>query len=397
MACFTIVPYVTFTLENTTSYLITVSLVLGILTCLFHLNHSISMLIPSSWLASKPRLKAFFSPGIVRAEANIKHAAAHKLSNMTDNALTLAENKDQDTVLETHFGQGLLAFEKQGKVYVRSGGVLWTWRRFYNGSLFNEEGIWLSARLLASNCAQFLVTLFVLIAGIQATKRVSQNYDIEEARRVVGGYVDLLFNNSVSNSLAARMSANFAVMVAEFLSTATSLNETCANATLALPSCEFVGSYLSCETNGTNKEDFLCTLLDYSPVPGSLADGLTALGLLNASGFDAVRLVNMTHEYLNDTLRATVDSLYPNQKYMVMIPCMFGTIIAVLTALSLAVSYIPSVTSTTLKFRSGVIPSLRSSNFARYRYAADLVTLITGSMFWGKFRSRRKKRKLAKV
>lgn len=60
-----------------------------------------------------------------------------------------------------------------------------------------------------------------------------------------------------------------------------------------------------------------------------------------------------------------------------------GTIVAFITAISLAVTYIPSVTSTTLKLRSGVIPSLRSPGFARYRFAADQVTILTGSMFWG--------------
>ena len=51
--------------------------------------------------------------------------------------------------------------------------------------------------------------------------------------------------------------------------------------------------------------------------------------------------------------------------------------------MSLAVTYIPSVTATTLKLRSGVIPTLRDPSFRQYRFAVDQVTVLSGSMFWG--------------
>lgn len=214
---FTISPYVDVVIFRSSSYLTTVSLVLGIATSVFHLLHCVAMLVPKK-VYTNPKLLPLFTSGIIRAEANIKRAAAHKLSLMTNNALDLAENKDQDTVLETHFGQGLLAFEKQGKVYAPAGGFVWTWKRIFDGSLYKDEGIWLSARLVASNAAQFIVTLFVLIAGIQLTKRISDNYDIEEARRVAGSYVDLLFNNSAADAITAGMVANFSLIMSDFLS-----------------------------------------------------------------------------------------------------------------------------------------------------------------------------------
>ena len=67
----------------------------------------------------------------------------------------------------------------------------------------------------------------------------------------------------------------------------------------------------------------------------------------------------------------------------VMIPMILGSVTAFITAFSLAVTYIPSVTSTTLQLRSGVIPTLRNPRFNRYRFAADQVTILMGSMFWG--------------
>lgn len=128
--------------------------------------------------------------------------------------------------------------------------------------------------------------------------------------------------------------------------------------------------------------------MNFLPDQNSFTDGLTMLGLLNASGFDATRLVNMSQDYLQQAAQASVDSLYPTQRYMVMVPAVVGTIVAFITALSLAVTYIPSVISTTLKLRSGVTPSLRDPNFARYRFAADMVTVLTGSMFWGEYLAR---------
>jgi len=278
-----------------------------------------------------------------------------------------------------------LAFEKSGKVFVPSGGFSWTWSRIFNLSLFKDEGIWLSARLIASNAAQFIVAVFVLIAGIQLTRRIEENYDIDEARRQAGAYVDLLFNNTVAETITAGMVANFSLIMTDFLS-ATGYKESC-NAgnfsDISETACELIGTYVSCETNATN--DYICTLLDYSPDPNSYLDGITALGLLNASGFDATRLVSTSREYLTDAAQASVNSLYPSEKYMVKVPAVLATIVAFITAISLAVTYIPSVVSTTLKLRSGVIPSLRSPGFTRYRFAADTVTILTGSMFWGTF------------
>lgn len=72
-----------------------------------------------------------------------------------------------------------------------------------------------------------------------------------------------------------------------------------------------------------------------------------------------------------------------SEKYMVVVPLYIGTIVAFLVAISLAVIYIPSVTSTMLKLRCGVIPTLRNKDFNRYRCAQDQVALLTGSLFWG--------------
>jgi ABC-type glycerol-3-phosphate transport system permease component len=68
---------------------------------------------------------------------------------------------------------------------------------------------------------------------------------------------------------------------------------------------------------------------------------------------------------------------------MVEIPMIFGTILAALATLALVVVYVPSVASTTLQFRTGIIPFFRDEyNFELYRTKLDRVTILLGSMFW---------------
>ena len=68
---------------------------------------------------------------------------------------------------------------------------------------------------------------------------------------------------------------------------------------------------------------------------------------------------------------------------MVIIPTIAAVSVAVLTTAYLALMYIPSVTTTILKLRSGHIPTLSNKNFCQYRCAPDQVTLLTGTIFWG--------------
>lgn len=61
-----------------------------------------------------------------------------------------------------------------------------------------------------------------------------------------------------------------------------------------------------------------------------------------------------------------------------------GGLIAFFSAIFLATLYIPSVTSTVLRFRSGIIPSLRDPSFSsKYRDATYFTTYLTGALFWG--------------
>ena len=65
------------------------------------------------------------------------------------------------------------------------------------------------------------------------------------------------------------------------------------------------------------------------------------------------------------------------------IPAALGTVVAFVVCLVFAFTFLPSVTSTILKLRSGVFPTLLDKRFNNIRNRMDLVSLVLGSLFWG--------------
>lgn len=78
-------------------------------------------------------------------------------------------------------------------------------------------------------------------------------------------------------------------------------------------------------------------------------------------------------------LNSATSSLYPAEKYMLTVPLGFAIAVAVLHSIQVGLFYIPSVTTTLIQLRTGVIPSLGDRNFQKYRVAPDTVTFLTGA------------------
>lgn len=76
---------------------------------------------------------------------------------------------------------------------------------------------------------------------------------------------------------------------------------------------------------------------------------------------------------------------YKPEEWMVKLSMSIGTLFAFFAGMALAVVYIPSTTSTILKFRSGVLPSLRDPDFVKYRATLEDITFLLGTIFWGVF------------
>lgn len=93
--------------------------------------------------------------------------------------------------------------------------------------------------------------------------------------------------------------------------------------------------------------------------------------------------VNIVSNAARSNVVSQVNKLYPQERYMVVAPVVVGSIAAVIASFSLTMVLLPSITSTTLKLRSGVIPTLTDPSFTTYRYEMNSITYISGCLFWG--------------
>jgi len=59
-----------------------------------------------------------------------------------------------------------------------------------------------------------------------------------------------------------------------------------------------------------------------------------------------------------------------------------GLIPALMSSMGVAITFIPSYITTVIRFRSGILGSLRDKDFLFYRYAQDRVAMLFGSAFW---------------
>ena len=67
-------------------------------------------------------------------------------------------------------------FSVRREDFEEAGGFLWTWKRIFNKELFENEGVWISARLLAGNFSQLLISAFVVTYGIAFTRYVVEEW-----------------------------------------------------------------------------------------------------------------------------------------------------------------------------------------------------------------------------
>jgi hypothetical protein len=386
VAMIVLIPYGTSGVSSDDKYLGVTSLILGMITCSYHLSHMLSLLLPASWVKRYPRVMGWLVSSTINAERHVKHAAAHKLAIMTQNALDIVIVNDREHVMKTHFGQALHAYSTFGKKYEKIGGLIWCWKRIYSREAFKMDGLWISTRLIAANIAQYIVSLYTMLVGIRLTKHAADNYNIEAAKSYSQGILDRIMSRAVDEDLATGFSTDVSNLVGDFLWKATVPGDLgCGNASqsaeeVAGSFCESVSGFFQCDQ--TVDVNYLCPLVESVGLDGFDSE---RLGFLNASGFDVDFLLQTAKANLQLAADDSVDSLYPSEKYMVVVPLAIGTVVAFLTALFLAVMYMPSVMMTILKLRSGNIPSLRDHNFNMYRIAPDQVAILTGSLFWGSF------------
>ncbi len=125
------------------------SLAVAILIILVRIWQVVSLAGTKNWLASKAD-NLFSLSGFTRLDCEREEAASYKVMRMLRNSHEFIRDKtpQENIVAAFHVNE-----EKTEQV----GGHFWTWKRMKARSLYREEGIHFSARLLAANIMQFLI------------------------------------------------------------------------------------------------------------------------------------------------------------------------------------------------------------------------------------------------
>ena len=371
-------------------YMAVMSKLLACLTAYFHFCNYVTIVYPDlEFFKSAWGHRLGFAP--LRREMHVKAAGAHKANQLVSNAMVLMMGSSS-SVFKTYFGHGLSVFTVNGLSKVREGGFFWLWSRIYDSSIFEKEGIWYSTRLVASNFTQLAISFFILLLGTDILQRVHQNFGPEQFELqahwllgdIIDSGIDLTDTKSASNNLTNVFGSSLATVIGQ----SSSITAECQDLVTSTGSPTLIDSLCSKDTFGNyecsgavNPEEALCILIENPDLAELHPD--TAYQLMESTGFNSTIMESAVHSQLEFFIQKAVQSLYPEKMYMVTVPLRIGMIVAVLAALRLAVLYLPGVTTTILELRSGVIPSLHSPAFQKYRVAPDTVTMLTGSLFWG--------------
>jgi hypothetical protein len=313
-------------------------------------------------------------------ELHVKTAGAHKLNQLVSNASTLMRNQENTSVFKTYFGLGISAYTVNCVSYQKAGGLLWLLRTIRNQSIFEKEGIWYSTRLVASNFAQITTLLFILLLGISVIRQVKENFGAEQAAAQISAAIDYFVETSVSDAQTEAATTELTNAFSAYLVTvgATGLINLNCSAYDLCGQDEF--GFYNC-SGIESPEESLCALIENPDLPEQ--DPAAAYQLLQGSGFDASIMEGLVRSQLQNVLNEARVKLYPEEEYMLTVPLSIALIVAIIAALRLAMLYTPGVTTTILELRAGVIPSLHSPDFEKYRVAPDTVTMLSGSLFWG--------------
>jgi lipid-A-disaccharide synthase-like uncharacterized protein len=103
-------------------------------------------------------------PGMVRLEAAMKKSASFKTNQLLRNASEIhkiidTENSVRDGVTETQYGKVLLAYaQSNSRTEEIQMGVVKTWKKMYDGTLFEEDGICFSSVSDSDSVCKFFFT-----------------------------------------------------------------------------------------------------------------------------------------------------------------------------------------------------------------------------------------------
>jgi len=133
---------------NKLAYVMT--LFLGCVLLVYQLQGLLYVVLPRSFFNRTPLLKSFFlTSGMAKAERSTKQAAAFKINRMVENAIAHHDMIDARTSTRSKLksssrrggsGNAMLHFQETQNLTEPVGGIMYTFRKIYDGTLFTQEG-----------------------------------------------------------------------------------------------------------------------------------------------------------------------------------------------------------------------------------------------------------------
>ena len=196
-------------------YIRVVSLILGCIVIFMHILHCVEICA-----GEDRRRKTILNQHAFRHEVDHKAAMHFKINKMVDNAVDIHHSSDKQNIVKTCFGHALHVYSKWNKTE-RVGGLVWAWKQIWSGDMFREEGVWYSARLIAANVSQYIVVLYILLAGIYYIHYVENEVDEEDAKRILRNEAERVFFTEVEPQDIDRYSAEIASYLGAFMNNMT--------------------------------------------------------------------------------------------------------------------------------------------------------------------------------
>lgn len=182
--------------------------------------------------------------------------------------------------------------------------------------MLEEYGIWFSDRLLSGNIAQYIVCLYVLVAGIQFTVYALDNFSEENTKEAFVNYSGYVLNTASSEVILDDFMAYFTEIMGAYVSNyiGNCSDHGSVNMDTIQALCQSSSNNQSCDTNATT--DFLCSFAYAATTNESQHNVSERLALLSASGFHVGSMGGAVRVALEEAAELSVDSLYPSSEYM---------------------------------------------------------------------------------
>ncbi|KAL7521007.1 hypothetical protein ACHAWX_005701 [Stephanocyclus meneghinianus] len=170
--------------DELTIFLVSAQFSVGVMLLLFCLQNILDRSIPVKFLEKNRGLQQVLASGSLFMERNMKQAATFKVNRMIRNALAIHDAAAQEKAAlgkESSYGRALLTYSKIADATEEIGGYWWMWNGLRTGQLFEEEGIWLSNRVMQGNLGQLFLCLVLIPIIIMMSEAVNDFYKLMNA------------------------------------------------------------------------------------------------------------------------------------------------------------------------------------------------------------------------